>query len=195
MCREVKQDTKQKIALALRQLLQERPLRKITVQDLMERTQMTRQSFYYHFQDIQDVLTWIGEQEFAALREDTELSFEDWLMQVLVRLDADRSFYRQVLNFASHGFLFQFCDELLRPRIMELLFGAAEEQQLDARQHFVVDFYIHAVLAYLPMVLVPRHALDADEARARLHCLLETLNLNGAGQPLHLCCGNAGTPA
>lgn len=58
MCRDAKQDTKQRIALALHQLMKERPVRKITVQDLMERTQMTRQSFYYHFQDIQDVLAW-----------------------------------------------------------------------------------------------------------------------------------------
>ena len=45
-------DTKQKIAQALRQLMLERPLKKITVQDLMDRTQMKRQTFYYHFQDI-----------------------------------------------------------------------------------------------------------------------------------------------
>ena len=40
MCREnkldTKLDTKQRIAAALRQLMQERPLRKITVQDLMD---------------------------------------------------------------------------------------------------------------------------------------------------------------
>ena len=52
-------DTKQKIAQALCQLMLERPLKKITVQDLMERTQMKRQTFYYHFQDIYDVLVWI----------------------------------------------------------------------------------------------------------------------------------------
>lgn len=38
-------DTKQKIAQALRQLMLERPLKKITVQDLMERTQMKRRPF------------------------------------------------------------------------------------------------------------------------------------------------------
>ena len=53
-------DTKQKIAQALRQLMLERPLKKITVQDLMERTQMKRQTFYYHFQDIYDVLAYYG---------------------------------------------------------------------------------------------------------------------------------------
>ena len=56
-------NTKQKIARALKQLMSERPLSKITVQDLMESAQMKRQSFYYHFQDIYDVLGWICEQQ------------------------------------------------------------------------------------------------------------------------------------
>ena len=56
-------DTKQKIAQALRQLMLERPLKKITVQDLMERTQMKRQTFYYHFDDIYDLLKWLFEWE------------------------------------------------------------------------------------------------------------------------------------
>ena len=45
-------NTKLKIARALRELMCQRPLSKITVQDLMESAQMKRQSFYYHFQDI-----------------------------------------------------------------------------------------------------------------------------------------------
>lgn len=94
MKQDIKQDkqaTKQKIAQALRQLMQERPLRKITVQDMMERTQMTRQSFYYHFQDIQDVLAWIGEQQASNWMQDTqELPFEDWMMRIMVLLDEDR---------------------------------------------------------------------------------------------------------
>lgn len=62
MCRS----TKQRIAQPLRELMQQRPLRKMTVQDLMEKTQMKRQSFYDHFQDIPDVLCWICEQQLAA---------------------------------------------------------------------------------------------------------------------------------
>lgn len=79
-------NTKQKIARALRQLMNERPLGKITVQDLMERAQMKRQSFYYHFQDIYDVLSWICEQQLGQpLRDDPDLDLEEWCLR-LIRL-------------------------------------------------------------------------------------------------------------
>lgn len=66
-------NTKLKIARALRELMSQRPLAKITVQDLMEGAQMKRQSFYYHFQDIYDVLFWICDRQLGdPLREDPD---------------------------------------------------------------------------------------------------------------------------
>lgn len=47
--------TKQRIGTALHQLMNERPLDKITVQNLTDETSMKRQSFYYHFRDTRDV--------------------------------------------------------------------------------------------------------------------------------------------
>ena len=52
-------DTKRKIAAAVIDMMRTRPVSKITVQQIMEQTQMKRQSFYYHYQDIYDVLEWI----------------------------------------------------------------------------------------------------------------------------------------
>ena len=50
-------NTKEKIALAVKELMRQKSIRKITVQDIMEETGMKRQSFYYHFQDIPALLT------------------------------------------------------------------------------------------------------------------------------------------
>ena len=181
MKQDIKQDkqaTKQKIAQALRQLMQERPLRKITVQDMMERTQMTRQSFYYHFQDIQDVLAWIGEQQARNWMQDTqELPFEDWMMRMMVLLDEDRGFYRQMLSFGDQPALRRCGNKLLRQRMVQLLFSGEDEQKLSEQQRFVVNFAIQAVMAYLTTFLSSRRPLDQGETRACLRCLLETLSL------------------
>ena len=58
-------DTKGRIAEAVEQMLQTRPVCKITVQRVMEQAQMKRQSFYYHYQDIYSVLEWIGRRSCA----------------------------------------------------------------------------------------------------------------------------------
>ncbi len=91
-------DTKRKLAMALKELLQEKPLKKITVQDIVERGHMTRQSFYYHFQDIYEVLELICQYELVdriAFRE--EQSFADWLCHLVELVDENRWFYRKIL--------------------------------------------------------------------------------------------------
>ena len=47
--------TKKAIALALKEVMKTKPLSKITVNDIAEECSINRQTFYYHFQDIQAV--------------------------------------------------------------------------------------------------------------------------------------------
>lgn len=91
-------DTKRKLAMALKELLQEKPLKKITIQDIVEKSHMTRQSFYYHFQDIYEVLELICQYELIdriTYRE--EESFDEWLRHLVALVEENRWFYRKIL--------------------------------------------------------------------------------------------------
>lgn len=48
--------TKEIIARTLMELLEEKPMSKITVKDIVERCGVNRNTFYYHFRDIPDVV-------------------------------------------------------------------------------------------------------------------------------------------
>ena len=77
-------DTKRRLAQALKELMAEKPIKKITIQDIVERSHMTRQSFYYHFQDIYEVIELICQYELIdqiAYRQ--EESFSHWLEHLL----------------------------------------------------------------------------------------------------------------
>ena len=187
MCREnkldTKLDTKQRIAAALRQLMQERPLRKITVQDLMDRTQMKRQSFYYHFQDIRDVLAWICTQQLVLpLQSRADLCFEDWVMCALRLLNEDRGFYRRVLNFSEPTALQSFCEELARPRVAELLFPDAAGS-LSENQSFAGAFGTQARVGQVSGFLTGRGELNEAQTLGRIRFLLQTLGLDGTKPP------------
>ncbi len=54
--------TKLALANALRKLLNERPLSRITIRDLVAEAHVNRQTFYYHFQDIYELVFWALEQ-------------------------------------------------------------------------------------------------------------------------------------
>ena len=48
--------TRHAIMAAFAQLLEERPMNKITVKDIVDRCDVNRNTFYYHFQDIPSLL-------------------------------------------------------------------------------------------------------------------------------------------
>lgn len=55
-------DMKESIAKAVRKLLTEKNVKKLTVKDIVEECQITRQTFYYHFEDIPDLFRWLLER-------------------------------------------------------------------------------------------------------------------------------------
>ena len=56
-------DMKETIAQAAKTILLERNVKKLTVKDIVEECQITRQAFYYHFEDIPDLFRWILERD------------------------------------------------------------------------------------------------------------------------------------
>ena len=48
--------TKEAIVNAFWELLEEKPYNKITVKDIVDRCQINRNTFYYHFHDIPELL-------------------------------------------------------------------------------------------------------------------------------------------
>lgn len=55
--------TKEALSSALKSLMTKKPLSKITVSELIKACNINRNTFYYHFQDIYDLLKWTLEQE------------------------------------------------------------------------------------------------------------------------------------
>lgn len=56
---------KETIAQAAKELLMEKGVRKLTVKDIVEECNITRQAFYYHFEDIPALFRWMFERDTA----------------------------------------------------------------------------------------------------------------------------------
>ena len=56
-------DMKASIAQAVKTLVMEKGVRRLTVKEIVEECHITRQAFYYHFEDIPGVIRWILQQE------------------------------------------------------------------------------------------------------------------------------------
>lgn len=66
-------DMKSKIADVLNDMLKHKNLDKITVKELVDACNISRQSFYYHFRDIMDVVEWYQNK---ALKQSIERNLE-----------------------------------------------------------------------------------------------------------------------
>lgn len=60
---EISLQTKQKLAASLKKFMMLKSLNKITVTDIIRDCNVNRKTFYYHFEDIYNLLKWILEQE------------------------------------------------------------------------------------------------------------------------------------
>ncbi|MGN0968836.1 MAG: TetR/AcrR family transcriptional regulator [Oscillospiraceae bacterium] len=64
-------DMKETIAEAARRLIQEKKVKKLTVKDIVEECNITRQAFYYHFADIPELFQWVLERGTEQLLRDS----------------------------------------------------------------------------------------------------------------------------
>lgn len=91
--------TKRKIADCVKVLMRRKDISKITIQDIMHATNMSRQSFYYHFKDIYDVLEWIELNDFKdQLEGENYDSMEVWVSDLMKVLRQENAFYEKLVR-------------------------------------------------------------------------------------------------
>ena len=121
-------DMKRAIAEAARTLLMEKHVKKLTVKDIVEECHITRQSFYYHFEDIPDLLKWVLEQDVERMVKERgeERTGESAL----------RYFFLMAINAAPHvrkSLRSNYGEEinrLLKEQIYRMFARAVEERRL-----------------------------------------------------------------
>lgn len=76
-------ETKLKFAQALLQLLKTLPLCKISVKQITQEAQLTRQTFYRNFQDKEDLITWYFEK--LCMQSFKEMATQTTLKEALIK--------------------------------------------------------------------------------------------------------------
>lgn len=100
------------INAALADLLQEKPLDKITVTDIVTRAELNRGTFYAHYTDVQDVINHLIEQTMSEIFSVIQVAPKNIadmplaiLKQVQSIFESDLSFYRKVMISNASAFM------------------------------------------------------------------------------------------
>ena len=71
--------TKKALATSLKKLVSKKELSKITVVDITKDCGVNRQTFYYHFKDINDLMEWIYTNEvIQEIEEKHKNTYQTW---------------------------------------------------------------------------------------------------------------------
>ena len=89
----VSEQTKLQLASALKRLMAQKSMDKSTIAELTSLCNIRRQSFYYHFEDIYDLLRWMIENEAISLLKQQEgaLLWKEGLLQLFRYLEENRT--------------------------------------------------------------------------------------------------------
>ena len=169
--------TKQKIASTMHEMMTRKSFEKITVKNLMDVSNMNRQSFYYHFRDTRDVLLWICQERVFLPMAATDLEFSEWILYGLELLNRDRQFYLRVVSVSQTDFVREFIATAVFPRVKSVLYP--EVAHLGENQTFAVDFLSNAIMDYYLRFLASHAPLDQTDCRKKLRFLLaEVVHVN-----------------
>ena len=145
-------NTKHTILRAYFSLLAKKSIDKVTVKDVVEECGITRQTFYYHFQDLLDVIDWgfRGKTQECVQQGLEADSIEEALHIFLSAVDRHRVFVRKIMNSQKKQ---QICD-LVMVTIQDWLFAMLKEKNscLDYPVHemdFAMHFYAYAIAGSL----------------------------------------------
>ena len=160
--------TKQAFASALKQMMCVKPMEKITVKDLFEICGVNRQTFYYHFDDIFDLLEWVFEED-AKRSLPKEVVYDHWRQDVMVFFEylyENRSFVINIFNSNSRLYMLRFLRDRLRSCIRDFAAIAAKDMNIDRQDFdFVIDFYVNGVIGIISQWLdlgMPATTIEVD---------------------------------
>lgn len=154
--------TKQALADAFAALAEKTPVDKITVGRLTAACGLNRQTFYYHFQDMFDLVEWmLGKQAVQAVGS------QDWrqaLEEIFGFIKGHRAFCINLSRSQMRPQLHKFLYQLLYSGIAEKTAALADEKQIRPEEsRFVTAFYTTAIIGVLQWWLEHQKegALDA----------------------------------
>lgn len=139
--------TEQKLALKLKELMSNEPLDQITVSRLTKVCGVNRQTFYYHFRDIYDLLTWIFLNE--SIQEiETASNYKEALYAFFTYIEKNHDFVKNVVSSAGRDLFIEFLSEsLLAVQMRALTLKDTNKVLTLEDKRFIARFYNPAIIS------------------------------------------------
>lgn len=115
--------TQKALAESLKKLLNRKTLNKITVSDITNDCGVNRQTFYYHFHDVYELVDWIFAEEMKRYAQEgfTPDNWRDVMMRLMDNFLEDRHFIINVYNSLNRKELEKYMGVFVKPAVTDIV--------------------------------------------------------------------------
>ena len=161
--------TKKALAASLKKLMGKIPLDKITVIDVVNDCGVNRQTFYYHFQDIYNLLAWIYKTEAVDGIADyrTYTTWPQGFLMIFQYVAANKAFCKNTFHSIGREHLERFLHEVTYDLLMSVINEVAGNKNVSENEKdFIANFYTYAFIGLMTswiqddMQEDPKHIID-----------------------------------
>ena len=142
--------TKKALASSLKKILSKKEFNKITINDITEDCGVNRQTFYYHFKDIYDLLEWIYTNEVIGKIKNLETdnpteNQQQEFLYVFEYIIENKKFVYNTYYSVSRSFFLNFVYQQTNLVLTKAVNEKSKNMNIDEKnKKFIADFYKYA---------------------------------------------------
>lgn len=170
------QITKRALEESLKNLLLQKPLNKITINDIAEDCGINRMTFYYHFRDIYDLVEWscLEDADRALNDKKTYETWQEGLINIFYAVLENKPFIMNVYCCVHR----EQVEKYLYPLVDDLVMGVINEEAVrirvrDEDKGFIAKVYSYVLIGVMLDWINDDMREDPKEVVARLARLIK----------------------
>ena len=176
--RVARQYTKELIKREFLALLEEKSFHSITIAMLAERCDISRNTFYYHYDDVYSLVKEIFADELVKVNGefDATLSWEERLLSgasfLVKNKRAAQNLFQSIDKKDTDAYLFELCESVMR-RYVEAVCAEKGICAQEADKRLVIDFYRAALVGLMDKWVQEGMQTSPEEAILRIGQLFD----------------------
>ena len=176
---EISLNTKKMVAQSLKRAMEKKALSKVTVNELIKDCNLNRNTFYYHFSDIYDLLKWMLEQEAVEVVKKIDLlvDTEEAIRFVLNYVNENRHIINCAYDSMGHQEMKRFFYTDFIGVMKQAINSGARQMQLSISEEFkdfMAQFYAEALASMTISHIKNTHKSDDDVLIQNMLFILKT---------------------
>lgn len=177
---EINMRTKSALATSLKKFMRKKELKKITVSEIVTDCNVNRKTFYYHFEDIYDLLKWMLEQEAIEVVKNFDIlnDYDDVLNFVINYVQTNAHILNCAYDSIGREEMKRFFYQDFSSIVYRIITDCEKQSNIcidDGFRNFFCDFFTEAIAGMLVNTFKRNETVDAVTLSNYVRTLIQSL--------------------